>query len=82
MSRNDLALIIATASLGFLVVMLLRSPQRERHRSNATDSMEEAKARQVRNAGPGSMANPPREWSMVDEESDESFPASDVPGNY
>jgi hypothetical protein len=29
------------------------------------------------------MADPPkREWTKVDENSDESFPASDPPGNY
>jgi hypothetical protein len=25
---------------------------------------------------------PRREWDMADEQSDESFPASDAPGNY
>jgi hypothetical protein len=37
----------------------------------------------VREAGPQAMADPPkREWTKVDENSDESFPASDPPGNY
>ena len=34
---------------------------------------------EVREAGPESMRNPPREWDKVDEASDESFPASDPP---
>jgi len=38
---------------------------------------------QVRDAGPEAMADPPgRTWTKTDEESDESFPASDPPANY
>lgn len=33
----------------------------------------------VRPAGPEAMRDPPREWTKVDEASDESFPASDPP---
>ncbi|WP_164876043.1 hypothetical protein [Falsirhodobacter deserti] len=36
----------------------------------------------VRPSGPGQMKNPPKEWDKADEESDESFPASDPPANY
>lgn len=36
----------------------------------------------VRPAGPHEMRDPPRRWSKLDEELDESFPASDPPGNY
>ena len=37
----------------------------------------------VRDAGPHAMADKPqREWSTTDEENDQSFPASDPPGNY
>ncbi|QUS35488.1 alpha-amylase family glycosyl hydrolase [Falsirhodobacter algicola] len=36
----------------------------------------------VRPAGPGQMKNPPETWKKEDEESDESFPASDPPANY
>ena len=38
--------------------------------------------RDVRAAGPREMKNPPRHWDMTDERNDESFPASDPPGNY
>ncbi|MEQ8697426.1 MAG: hypothetical protein RLT05_12795 [Bauldia litoralis] len=38
--------------------------------------------RPVRPAGPESMRDPPKNWDEVDEESDESFPASDPPANY
>ncbi|MGQ0532753.1 MAG: hypothetical protein ACT4OF_08710 [Caulobacteraceae bacterium] len=40
------------------------------------------KPKKVRDAGPDSMANPPKKWSDVDEASDESFPASDPPAKY
>lgn len=36
----------------------------------------------VRAAGPEAMRDPPRDWDEVDEENDESFPASDPPGRY
>ncbi|RDW12823.1 hypothetical protein [Paracoccus thiocyanatus] len=36
----------------------------------------------IRPAGRRQMGNPPRNWDIVDEQSDESFPASDPPGNY
>jgi hypothetical protein len=36
----------------------------------------------VRNAGPEDMDAPPKRWDMVDQQADESFPASDPPGNY
>ena len=36
----------------------------------------------VRPAGREEMNAPPKTWSKTDEEADESFPASDPPGNY
>lgn len=36
----------------------------------------------IRPAGPEAMDAPPEDWSETDEEGDESFPASDPPGNY
>ena len=37
----------------------------------------------VRDAGPEAMATTPqREWSKADEQSDQSFPASDPPSTY
>lgn len=40
------------------------------------------KPKKVRDAGPDSMANPPKKWTDVDQASDESFPASDPPAKY
>lgn len=50
-------------------------------RKNETDEREKQPG-YVRPAGPGSMKEPPEKWDRTDEESDESFPASDPPGNY
>ncbi|ROT97479.1 hypothetical protein EB810_01850 [Altererythrobacter sp. FM1] len=37
----------------------------------------------VRDAGPSAMRDTPRrKWSETDEDSDQSFPASDPPANY
>lgn len=39
---------------------------------------------QIRDAGPNAMADKPKKdtWDEVDEELDETFPASDPPANY
>ncbi|ARJ69400.1 hypothetical protein [Paracoccus contaminans] len=36
----------------------------------------------VRPAGADAMRDPPRDWDELDEQIDQSFPASDPPGNY
>ena len=41
-----------------------------------------ARACEVRPAGRKAMKFPPKTWSIVDEQSDESFPASDPPSTY
>lgn len=42
----------------------------------------QAQLQPVRDAGPESMRDQPRQWSRTDERSDESFPASDPPSTY
>lgn len=59
-----------------------------RYYQNATGGSQPAFARnqgdvRIRDAGPESMRDTPtREWSRIDEDSDQSFPASDPPANY
>ncbi|HVR90197.1 MAG TPA: hypothetical protein VHG29_03750 [Novosphingobium sp.] len=48
----------------------------------ATGETEGPNFAKVRNAGPEAMRSDPPEWEKTDQESDESFPASDPPGNY
>ena len=73
MDGKQMALLAAAALvLGSIAAFgIRRMVETERHRH-----------RLIRSAGPESMDFPPPDWDAVDEQSDESFPASDPPGNY
>jgi hypothetical protein len=45
-------------------------------------SGQKVEKKKVRDAGPDAMKAPPKKWDDVDQQADESFPASDPPGNY
>ncbi|WP_188657392.1 MULTISPECIES: hypothetical protein [Henriciella] len=52
-------------------------------KSDIEKEASEGLARQhIRPAGPENMKDPPEDWDVADEQSDESFPASDPPANY
>ncbi|WP_182482302.1 hypothetical protein [Henriciella barbarensis] len=46
------------------------------------EASEGLKDQKIRPAGKESQKNPPKDWDTVDEELDETFPASDPPANY
>lgn len=54
------------------------------HKQKAGDSAAFATGEtgSVRNSGPSAMRDQTDQWSETDEKLDESFPASDPPGNY
>jgi hypothetical protein len=73
------ALALLALGLGATAYALRPRPERPRTRTrSATKSAFEP----VRHAGPEEMTLKPRNWDIVDEQVDESFPASDPPGNY
>lgn len=73
----------ALGALGYAGYKYYEKQTRERNEAFASDQAGGENFAQVRNAGPSAMADAPkREWTRTDEESDESFPASDPPANY
>ncbi len=67
-----MAALLASAAMGAGMLFAYERMQRNRR----------AGFPPVRDAGRKSMENPPREWDLLDETDDASFPASDPPGNY
>lgn len=65
--------IIAGIGLVMACNVLSASSRRERRKGRGD---------YVRPAGRAQMQAPPKRWDIVDEQSDESFPASDPPANY
>lgn len=57
-----------------------RTPRISRHSQSRRAAMRNDAL--IRQAGPKEMRDPPKKWDRVDEQSDESFPASDPPANY
>ncbi|MEI4469736.1 hypothetical protein [Frigidibacter sp. MR17.24] len=61
---------------------LQRSVDERSERTDRDHDPADVQHMHVRDAGRGQMDDPPERWCREDEESDESFPASDPPGNY
>lgn len=60
-------------------VTIEKNKPQEQGKQPAQESEEH---KEVRPAGPQGAGVDPKEWDKVDEESDESFPASDAPSRY
>lgn len=70
-------------ALGYLGYRYYEKRKNEQNEAFAEGQAGGANFAQVRDAGPAAMASgKDGAWDMVDEESDESFPASDPPANY
>ncbi|MDZ4307999.1 hypothetical protein [Allopontixanthobacter sp.] len=54
----------------------------EKHKDSDSPAFATGQTGSVRDAGPTAMRDQPNNWNKTDQESDESFPASDAPGNY
>lgn len=78
-------MLLKLAALGALGYAGYRYFARRAHNSHAAFAQGQASGdhSDVRDAGPQAMRDQVEEaWSDTDERSDESFPASDPPGNY
>lgn len=75
--------IVLLLALGATGYALSRRRQPPQHNAAFAGDQANGGHAPVRDAGPEAMRDPPtRPWSGVDQASDESFPASDPPGNY
>ncbi|OYW46995.1 MAG: hypothetical protein B7Z08_10315 [Sphingomonadales bacterium 32-68-7] len=73
----------ALGTLGYVGYKYYEKMKRDGHPAFASGEGAPGNFSQVRNAGPDAMADKSsREWTKTDQESDESFPASDPPSNY
>jgi hypothetical protein len=73
----------ALGALGYVGYRFYEKRKGEGHAAFANGQPDDENFSQVRDSGPQAMGDKPvRAWSPTDEESDESFPASDPPANY
>lgn len=75
-------MLIKLAALGALGFVGYKYYEKNKKADHAAFAGNQGSA-DIRDAGPETMRDEPqREWTKADEESDESFPASDPPANY
>ena len=74
--------VAALGALGYVGYKYYESQKRDRSPAFADNQSSPGNDTRVRNAGPDAMADGQQGWNKVDEQGDESFPASDPPANY
>ena len=74
--------IAALSALGFVGYKLFHKYNQPVHAAFADGQPADQNFAQVRDAGRDAMRDKPADWTPLDEELDESFPASDPPANY
>lgn len=72
----------ALGALGYVGYKYLKSEKEQSPAAFANGQTPGDNFSKVRDAGPSAMADPQAKWSKTDEQSDESFPASDPPSTY
>ena len=73
----------ALGALGYVGYRYLQKNQPAQNSAFADGQAGGSNFSQVRDAGPHAVKDDKkRAWTKVDEESDQSFPSSDPPGNY
>jgi hypothetical protein len=73
----------ALGTLGYVAYRYYEKQKSDSPAAFATGQPGDENFAKVRDSGPSAMADKPkRTWSKTDEESDQSFPASDPPSNY
>lgn len=79
--RNTFPMLLLAGS-ALLLAKTVHNGRRARATETARHLQFSRASRPVRAAGPEAMEFPPPGWDKVDQQSDESFPASDPPANY
>jgi len=77
--------ILRLAALGGLAYgawRYMRGDSKRPHAAFARGQAAKGNVAKVRDAGPAAMRDSPNTWSKVDQQIDESFPASDPPATY
>ncbi len=82
MTMGKVLPLLLVAGAGMLALSAVKGAKRAQAMQVAERTRVNRSAGPVRASGPEAMEFPPDRWDIVDEQSDQSFPASDAPGTY